>query len=238
MKTSGTSCSSALDAGPLLRASAVLLAFLASCSGLAGDRSGGRYTAPGDLFSLPFPRLSLGSTVEDQSGMNPDTKLAAGMVSFHDDFGSLRVIQYEQVPPDVGQGLSDPTIASGAMRGSLHDLILPGIQQFSPATRVLHEESVALADGHTAWFAVLEIPEGSPTKEISAEHPEGRRLDSTRGFLLLCRRDGLCLTLSAANDKVLAHVLPGAAPSGGASPVEIDELKNTLTELYSSMSFE
>lgn len=215
----------------------VSLALSTGCSSLAGDRSGERYTAPEQLFSLPLPALSLGATIEDQCSTNPDTKLVVGMVSFHDDFGGLRVIQYEQLAAAVGREFSEPASASAALRGCLHDMTLARIQQFSPRTRLLREESVALPDGVTAWFAVLEIPEGSPMMETSAEHPEGRRLDSTRGFLLLCRRDGLFLTLSAANDNVFAHVLPDQASSGVASQAQMDELKDTLTRLYSSMSF-
>jgi len=216
---------------------ASLLAFLASCSSLAGNRSGDRYTAPDGLFSLPIPALSLGATLEDQSGTNPETKLKIGRVSFHDDLGGLRLIQYEQVPAEVGQQFVDPSRATGALRGCTHDVTLAGIQQFSPRASILREESVALPDGITAWFAVLDIPEGSPMVETTAEHPEGRRLDSTRGFLLLCRGDGLFLTLSAVNDNVFALATRNQTPQGGASQVEMDTLKDTLTKLYSSMSF-
>jgi hypothetical protein len=73
----------------------------------------------------------------------------------------------------------------------------------------------------------------------SAEHPEGRRLDSTRGFLWFCRA-GLFMTLTAANDfgQVLALAGKQPASQGAIDPETMDALKATLTKMYSSMSFE
>jgi len=180
------------------------------------------------------PALSPGATTRDQSDKNPETKLAAGRVWFHDDLGALRVIEYELVPAELVQRFSDPASASGALRGCTRDVLLGGIREFSTMAQILREESVALADGVTGWFAVLEIRGGSPMVETSALNPEGRRLDSVRGFLLLCRANGLFLTLSAANDHARS---PQPFGGIGPDPGEMDTLKDTLTKLYSSMSF-
>lgn len=221
-----------------LWSSAAALALLASCSSLAGETSGDRYTAPGGVFSLPVPDVSLGARVEDQYGTQPESELSFGWVSFHDDFGSVRSVRYEQLPSDVARQFSDPARAAEMLRGFAHDVMIAGIQQDSPRARIVHEELVALPDGLSAWFAVLEIPEGATLLASSAEHPEGRRLDSTRGFLLLCRAD-LLFALSAADDfgQVLALGGEEAAPVEAASPATLDGLESTLVQLYSSMSF-
>jgi hypothetical protein len=221
-----------------LWSSAAALALLASCSSLAGEKSGGRYTAPGGIFSLPVPDLSLGARVEDQHGTQTESNLLVGWVSFHDDFGSVRSVRYEQFPSDVARQFSDPARAAERLRGFAHDVMLAGIQQDSPRARIVHEEPVALPDGLSAWFAVLEIPEGSTLLLSSAEHPEGQRLDSTRGFLLLCRAD-LFFALSAADDFGRVLELDGkeAAPAEAPSPATLDALEGTLVQLYSSMSF-
>ena len=212
------------------------LALLASCSSLKGDQSGGRYTAPGGLFSLPVPALSMGAAVQDKSSTNPQTRLVAGSVTFHDDFGQVRSIQYEQIALELGKKLSEPASATGALRGYMSDVSLAEIQQWSPQARIVHEEPVTLSDGVPAWFAVLEIPQGSPMMETSAEHPKGRRLDSTRGFFVLCH-GSLFLTLSAANDHVFALAGGQSAAQGGVDQAGMDRLKDLLTTIYASMSF-
>jgi hypothetical protein len=217
--------------------SAASLTFLTSCSSLAGDDSGGRYTAPDGLFSLPLPALSLGAATEDQSGTDPESKLRVGSVSFHDDFGHVIAIQYEQIAADVSQKFSDPARATEMLRGATSDVTLANIQQFSPHARIVHEEPVTLPDGISAWFSVLEIPEGSAMVVSDAEHPGGRRLDSTRGFLLLSHGQ-LILTLSEAYDlnRVTgAGKQPGA--QGGLDQAGTERMKASLVKLYASMSF-
>lgn len=232
-----TTSSSPLRFGRILLVPALLLALLVGCSSLAGRQSGGRYTAPDGLFSLPVPELGLGATIEDEVSTDPQTKQKAGMVYFHDDMGGLRVVRYEQISPEAARALADASFAAGALRSSLHDVILAEILQELPRTRVVREESVTLSDGLTAWFGVLEIPEGSPMMVMNAEHPQGRRLDSTRAFLQLCRPDGLFLSLSAANDDVLGRLLSGSEEQEGVSQAGMEELKDLLVRLYASMRF-
>ena len=217
--------------------SAVSLVFLASCSSLAGDQSGGRYTAPGGLFSVAVPQMSLGAATEDSTGKNPETNLPVGSVSFHDDFGYVCAIQYEQIDTEVSQKLSDKARTTDMLRGVATDITLYRIQQFSPQSRIVHEEPVSLPDGVSAWFAVLEIPEGSATAVIDAEHPQGKRLDSTRGFLLLCRGQ-LFLTLSEAHD-IDFGALSGKKPEAPKvlDQAATDRMRDSLAKLYASMSF-
>jgi hypothetical protein len=184
---------------------------------------------------LPVPELGLGGTIEDKVGTTPETKFPTGLVSFHDDFGRIRTIVYTELPAELGQQFTDPARATGALRGSMHDVTLAEIQERLPRTRIVHEEPVTLSDDLAAWFAVLDIPEGSPMVETSAEHPEGKRLDSTRGFLVLCHAR-LFLTLSAADDLFPLAGMQPAVP-GADSPAAFDRLKSALTKIYSSMSF-
>lgn len=223
---------------PVAWMSITSLALLASCSSLKGDQSGGRYTAPDGLFSLPVPALSMGAVTEDKCGTSPQTKLVTGSVSFHDDFGHVSAIQYERIPADLGQKLSDPASATGALRGYMSDVALAEIKEFSPQAHIVYQEPVSLPDGVPAWFAVIEIPEGSPMVAMSAENPKGKRLDSTRGFLALCHGD-LFLTLSEANDfkNVLALGNKEPAAQAGSESTNMSALRDSLTKTYASMKF-
>ena len=207
---------------PVFGCIAVSLALLAGCTNLKGKESGGRYTAPEGLFSLPVPNMGLGHRIEDRVATNPQTELQGGAVAFEDDYASVRAIEYDQIPPGY-------EATKEMMRSHLHDAKLPFIQKFSPTARVAREESVRLSDGSSAWFAVLEIPEGATVIVKSAEHPHGRRLDTVRGFLL-ASHEKLFLVLSAADDF-------GRKEGGTATPEESEKLKSTLLALYSSMKF-
>ena len=204
------------------RVVAISLALLAGCSSLKGKESGERYTAPDGLFSVPVPKLARGQRTEDRVETNPETNLRAGAVAFTDDFASVRAIEYDRIPPGY-------EATEDMMRSHLHDKRLPYIQKFSPQARVAREEPVRLSDGTSAWFAVLEIPEGSNLIQKSPQHPDGRRLDSVRGFLLVGRED-LFLVLNAADDF-------GRKEGEGATPEETEKLKSTLLALYSSIVF-
>jgi hypothetical protein len=222
--------------GPRVMVGGALLALgcLTGCSGLGGKVSGGRYSEPSGLFSVAVPDLTAGLRIEDGQGKT-DGGMRTGAVSFHDDFGHVRAIQYEQVPSEKSQQFSDPARATELLQGCVHGVTLLNIQSACPGASILREEAVSLPDGLGAWFAVIEIPGGSTMSVMDSEHPEGKRLDSTRGYLLLCRND-MILVLSAAND--LGRVLGGAgATPASYTPGAGDELKDTLTKLYASMSF-
>jgi hypothetical protein len=115
---------------------------------------------------------------------------------------------------------------------------LAEIKEYSPQARIVHQEPVSLPDGAPAWFAVLEIPEGSPMVAMSAENPKGKHLDSTRGFLVLCHGN-LFLTLSEANDfqSVLALGKKEPAAQAGSESTSRDALKDSLTKMFASMRF-
>jgi hypothetical protein len=203
---------------------------LASCaSTTVGKVSGGRYTAPDDLFSMPIPQLGLGLVVEDDFGTSPDGSLRAGHVSFHDDFGGIRSIAYEEFPEEARAEVN----SQEAMRSYFNDGFVADLRMRAPGTQVIHQTPTVLGDGSRGLFSVLEIPEGSPMVVIDAEHPEGRRMDSTRAFLLVVR-DDLFLTLSAADD----FVFTGVAEEAAASTSEIGPLREELANLYASMRFD
>lgn len=198
----------------------------AGCQSTAGTVSDGRYVAPENLFSMQVPQLSLGLAVEDGFGKSPDGGLRAGFVSFHDDFGQVRSITYEE--------MDEETTARIEARPSSYfrDGYVSQLRERLPGTRVIHESPMTLSDT-TGHFAVLEIPGGSPLMVIDAEHPEGRRMDSTRGFLVVTR-GRLLLTLSVANDNAFASTRKASS----AGDLNVDLLKTILTELYESIRFD
>ena len=152
-----------------------------------GEVSNGRYTSPLRNFSLPLPALGLGSKVQD--GNDDD----GGAVSFHDDFGNLKRIDYLRLPPDFTSVQADPVKRDAAYRGFLHDFLLPVLfQPAFPKTKVLHEELVNEGE-QRAYFAVLWIPEGSNIAKVV--FPEGstsyvlEREDTTRALLIFSEGD-------------------------------------------------
>ena len=130
---------------------------------------------------MPVPELGPGAKCEEKHETDPGTKLATGSASFTDDFGQVRAVQYR--PPEAVKTMSDASLAPGMLKVFLHQAVVSRIQQFIPKTRVLQEDPTTLDDGTPGYFAALHIPEGSPIVQLSSEHPGGRRLDSTRGYL-------------------------------------------------------
>ena len=215
-----------------------LVSMVAGCSGLGPNVSDGRYSEPNGRFSLPVPELGPGAKCEEKHETDPGTKLATGSVSFTDDFGQVRAVQYQQGPPEVAKTMSDPSVAPGMLKVFLHQAVVSRIQQFIPKTRVVQEDPTTLADGTPGYFAALEIPEGSPILQLSSEHPGGRRLDSTRGYLIVYRGDTF-FALSAADDfnSMPAPNQADSKASGELEPAKWEKLKDMLTKLYSGTQF-
>lgn len=212
-----------------------LVTIAAGCSGLGPNVSDGRYTEPSGRFSMPVPDLGPGAKCEEKQSTDPETKLATGSVSFTDDFGQVRAVQYQQSPSDVAKTMSDPSLAPGMLKVFLHQAVLARIQQFIPKTRVMQEEPTTLSDGAPGYFAALEIPEGSPIIETSAEHPGGRRLDSLRGYLVVYRGDTF-YALSAADDMNRESAKAKAARGNGdPDAAHWETLKAALTKLHSEL---
>src|SRR5262245_3611196 len=109
--------------GLLRLLTAVCLSIAAGCQSTTGQVSGGRYTAPEELFSLPVPRLGPGLDVEDGISTNPDNGLRSGFVSFHDDFGNVRSITYEEAPADWSR--PEGSDAQDMLRDCFREACLP-----------------------------------------------------------------------------------------------------------------
>jgi hypothetical protein len=198
---------------PFLAFAASIGSCLIGCqSTTVGTISRGRYWAPGGTLSVSVPELSGETMVEDHFVEGPDGE-RGGFVSFHDSFGHLRRVDYAEF-------LAQPVpVTDEAMERFVREEWLPRFQASMPGTRLLSDSPMTIDGVPTAWFARLEIPEGSAMVELSEEHPEGKRKDSTRGFLLLFEGD-LYLLLSVASDVV------------GASE---EDMKEALRELHASV---
>lgn len=207
---------------------------LSACSSTNGSVSEGRYTAPHGQFSLPIPRLPLDAQLEDGAEKDSKTGLRAGYVSFHDDLGDVRSIDYEEVPPAQTAAMSDPARAKRVLDGYVHVAYLPGLAARSPGMRVVRDEFVTLSGGSPAWFVVVVIPGGSTLTVSDAAQPQARRLDATRAFLFL-QHQNLFMTLGTGHNLTAVFADNNAQMTEMAPDVE--QLRSTLTELYASIRF-
>src|SRR5262245_27893325 len=77
---------------------ALLVGSGTGCMGLAGSIEEDRYVAPAGAFSMPVPDLSVGLAIQDGTDKHRVSGLPVGYVSFHDDFGNIRSVQYMTLP--------------------------------------------------------------------------------------------------------------------------------------------
>ncbi|MBI4585865.1 MAG: hypothetical protein HY717_17790 [Planctomycetes bacterium] len=214
---------------------------LAGCGSLVGKVSGGRYVAPDGVFSVPVPRLPLPPAerfyIEDSARTDPRSGVRSGNVSFSDTLGRVRSVAYEEAAEEIIGRLLEPARVQDALSAFLQTIFLPEFQRHFPGTRVLNESRMTLRDGVPALFFVLEIPEGSPLVFRDTEYPEGRRLDSTRAFLVFIHDDTV-FTLTWADDDIkAAREGKLAASHRTPSAEEVENWKGALSGLYESMLF-
>ena len=145
--------------------------FLAGCSTTGGHVVSGMYNSPHDNFAVPLPKLGMGTKVQEQSFEN------SGYVSFHDDFGSLRSIEYSRLPAN----------AVIDYRHLIHRVVLPDIQSRFPGSTMLYEKPLNQG-GQKEYFFVLQVPGGSPLVDMKAN----KALDSTRGYLYFLNSSHKC----------------------------------------------
>jgi hypothetical protein len=207
---------------------------MTACRSTVGSISDGRYTAPENVLSLPVPKLSMGEETRDGTDKDPKTGLRGGFVTFYDEFGDVRSVEYEDLPPEQAGAMSDPEGARRYLNAYVHDVHLHQLEARFPGTRTISEEFITLSDGTPAWFAVFFIPGGSTLTVTSAEYPQGRRLDSTRAYLFL-QHKLLFLTLSTASD--LTGVLADNNAKMTEKPPDLEQMKSVLTGLYESIRF-
>jgi hypothetical protein len=219
-------------ASTILASCALIVA--SACRHTAGSIDGDRYVAHDNAFSLPVPKLSVGLAV--QQGLDKDTfgNVIAGYVTFHDDFGNMRSIEYEAMTATYLNALSEEARAKNYFGSRLHDQYVARMMSRFPGTRIVEGKLVTLADGTVAWFGVIKIPVPNETKSGKTPKPPSQPTNVLRGFLFLPHKN-LFLTLSLANDP--SGALEPTDPEHASASAEFDRIKSELEQLYESMRF-
>lgn len=132
----------------------------------------GTYISPHGNFTVPYPQMGAGMRVQKQSFES------SGFVSFHDDFGSLKSIEYSLLPASAAPMFATAEKKDATYAGLVKNVVLPEMQANFPNTEMLYQESVDI-DGSRGYFFVLNMPESSTLVDVKT----GKRMDSTRGFL-------------------------------------------------------
>lgn len=213
---------------------ALLVALAAGCQGTKGNVSSGRYESPLKDFSLPIPVEDMGLRIED--GLRPAAagQLRGQWVSFHNDFGSLVAIETEEMPEKLRQALNDPAQMSEHLKRFLNDAYVPLKREAIPDLKTSHDEIVTLQGGVPALFVVIDFPGGSPMIVTDAEHPQGKRMDSTRPHLFFVH-GSVQYILSVAHD--IGFGVGEPARSESADAAQIARWKDELVKIYGSISF-
>jgi hypothetical protein len=132
------------------------------------------YRSPLRNFTVPVPS-SIGMRTNQQHDRE------GGRVSFHDDFGSLSAITYLRLPENANQLFSDPARRDLGYSDYLDIVAMPDMfRPASPDARVLHTEFLGEPGAGREYFAVVDLPQGSPLFNMT----ENRHLDSTRALLI------------------------------------------------------
>ncbi|MFC1536453.1 hypothetical protein ACFL48_01400 [Pseudomonadota bacterium] len=169
----------------------VSLLFLSGFTSTHEQRSDDRYISPLDNFSVPIPK-GAGQRVQDKNDEN------GGMVSFHDDFGSLRSIFYIRLSPKTLKIQNDPEKQRANLKGFLNEYAMRWlIRPNSPDASILHQEHLKM-DNHNAYFALISIPSGSTMFDAKAN----KRYDTKRGALIFVRGKFLYMLSSGENPSV------------------------------------
>jgi hypothetical protein len=215
----------------------VLLSVTAACQSTNPRVSDGRYTSPDGLLSVAVPKLGPGQTIEDQFVTDPKTGQHAGFVSFHDDFGSVRSITYGEIKSEIAASFEDPARAQATLRAHAREKQLPIVQQYAPHASITNEGPIDVQFTHggdviKGWLAVFEIPAGSTLMVRNNEHPQGRRLDTTR-VSLFAFRGGVLFDVSGAND--LESEKKTTPEMRALSPQELERWQRELMQIYISM---
>ena len=138
-------------------AALALAALLAAAPALALDRgefADGRYTAPGELF-----------TVQSPLGPNPvvidSFDRAAGAVTFVDEQGALFGIVCTPSYDVLAGADNDRETDYAILRNWFRDATFPlFFESQLPGSAILFEEPVEF-EGQPAWFGVVHLPQGS-----------------------------------------------------------------------------
>ena len=197
---------------------ALLVALATGCQITKGSVSSGRYESPLKDFSLPIPVSGPGVKIEDGVKADAAGQLHESWVSFHDDFGNLVAIESAELPEEVQRVLNDPAQLREHLKHFLDGAYLPVKRRAIPDLRKSHDEIVTLRGGEPALFVVIDFPGGSPMVVITAEHPQGKRMDSTRPHLFFVHGT-VQYMLSAAHDNLFGRGKPVLGENADAAQI-------------------
>jgi hypothetical protein len=193
-----------------------LAALLAAAPAIAIDRgefAAGRYTAPGELFTVHSP-LGTNSVVIDSFDR------ATGAVTFVDEQGALFGIVCTPSYDVLAGADNDAETDQAILRNWFRDATFPlFFASQLPGSAILQEEPGSLG-GQPAWFGLIHLPQGSArfTRDAATGLPV--RADSYRGVVVFSRGDLTFL--------IMAEVEPGH---------DLDAFVPTLAAFYGGIEF-
>lgn len=170
---------------------ATLSLFLAGCATTREYGADGRYSSPLNNFSLLIP---------DGPGMifQEAGDAEGGAVTFHDDLGNFKGIFYLNLPPETPKAENDPIQQRVILVSFLNDFAMPNMFKAAyPRASILHREHLDTGD-FNAYFAVVEIPEGSTMADVKAN----KRYDTRRGLLIFVEGEFIYMLSSGENPSV------------------------------------
>lgn len=149
-------------------------------AGSAGKVKHDVYFSPAGNFQVPLPK-GIGMKLDDRY----DKGEAAGVVSFHDDFGSLDVIHYIRVPAEFLPKLQTPKSKQDLLQDWLPNFAMPHwFLPASPQGKILRKAKGTF-EGMPVVFALVDLP-GASTAVITSGG-QTRRGDSRRGLVIFLK---------------------------------------------------
>lgn len=218
----------------------VLVGLLAiTCATVHGQRAGrarsfaaGKiYSSPLKNFTVPAPRLCLGTKIQEQHNAN------RGSVSFFSDVGQLERIDYIRLEPDSARGI---IAADSSARYHLYEGRLQGLVQPNSGT-VTVEKPLRFADTDML-FALAEFPQGSVIESVTWKDGvmTRKREDSIRGLLVFVHGDFIYV-LHHEVGVDFERIWPCGLDGQGGPALTLEEhekwAKEGLEKLYQTMVF-
>ena len=192
----------------------------AGCATTKGKISNGNYDSPMGNFSLSLPNFA-GLKVQDEKDEY------GGRVSMHGSFGGQQAVTYLRLPESVNFLHQDSAEKDAAYRSFVTDVMMPELfVRASPQAKIIHEEYL-YKDDKRAYFAVVNIPEGS----VLVDMKNNKRLDSVRG-LLVFSKNGFMYMLESEMNSILSPINPS-----NLSRKEIEFSQASLNEIRNSITF-
>lgn len=190
------------------------------CATTKGKISSGKYESPMGNFSVLLPNF-LGLNVQDQNDEY------GGRVSMHGDFGDLWAVTYLRLPESANALHRNLSERDASYRSFITDLQMQDLfLRASSQAKIVHEEYL-YKDDKRAYFAVVNIPEGS----VLVDMKNNKRFDSVRG-LLVFSKNGFMYMLESEINSIFSQV-----NSSSLRKKEIESSQASLNEIRNSMTF-